>query len=170
MNIKTAKENDAKRIYELMLSVYEGLSNKEIFMCDDLDYVERHIEKEGFTVLAEEDSKLAGFLMVRFPMASEDNLGRDLKLAEETLFRVAHLESAVVSPTFRGMGLQGKMIQYAIETLKKTGYRFLCATVSPDNPASYLTLERAGLEHKLTKEKYGGKMRRIYMREINQEL
>ena len=39
------------------------------------------------------------------------------------------------------------------------------ATVSPDNPASYQSFEKNGYKYMVTKEKYHGLVRKIYLKE-----
>ncbi len=75
------------------------------------------------------------------------------------------MESVAILPEARGMGLQHRMM---IEAERYIGeeYHYLIATVSPYNPPSYTSTEKAGYENVLTKEKYGGKLRRIYLKKI----
>ena len=47
-----AEQEDAEKIAGLMHEVHEGMKNQDHFVCDDLDYVRRHIEEEGFILLA----------------------------------------------------------------------------------------------------------------------
>lgn len=96
----------------------------------------------------------------------EDNLGRDIDLDEDKLKQGVHMDSAVVLPEYRGMALQSKMLKYAEEYIDKNKCKYFIATVSPENPASYKSLEKNGYQLMVTKEKYGGLMRRIYLKEV----
>ena len=78
------------------------------------------------------------------------------------LDKVVHMESVAVLPEYRGYHLQEKMLRYAEECIDKKQYSYLLATVSPDNPASYHSFEKCGYALVMTKEKYGGLLRRIY--------
>ena len=106
-----------------------------------------------------------GSLILRIPDA-EDNLGKDIGFSEEECQRVIHVESAVVAPLYRGNALQRRMLQIAETMIDRVKYSYLMATVSPDNPASYKTLESLGYELIVTKEKYDGLMRRIYRKAL----
>lgn len=169
-NISRAKMADAIKIYDLMTSVYEKLDNKSLFFCDDLEYVKNHVEKYGFIVKvvdnekAESDEKIVASLIVRFPKDLEDNLGRDVGIAE--LLKVAHIESVVVAMDYRGYGLQDKMIKFAEEIIVQRGYTYLMATVSPDNKHSLANFEKNGYEVVKIKEKYGGMIRAILLKKI----
>lgn len=164
--IRVADGTDAQTIYDLMVEVYEQLENKSLYVCDDLAFVKRHISQEGFTVVAcTKEDQIVGSLILRIPDA-EDNLGKDIGFSEEECQRVIHVESAVVAPLYRGNALQRRMLQIAETMIDRVKYSYLMATVSPDNPASYKTLESLGYELIVTKEKYDGLMRRIYRKAL----
>lgn len=163
-HISMANSQDSIEIYSLMRKVYDKLEDKSLFFCDDLDYVQRHIESEGFAIKVEQDGKLVASLIVRFPMDDEDNLGNDVGISE--LHKVAHLESIVVDEECRGNGLQDKMIKCAEEIIRESGYTYLMATVSPDNKYSLDNFERNGYEVMKIKEKYGGMMRAILLKNV----
>lgn len=164
---RVAEAKDTQKIHNLMVEVYEQLENKSLYVCDDLAFVKRHISHEGFTVVAcTKEDKIVGSLILRIPDA-EDNLGKDIGFSEEECQRVIHVESAVVAPLYRGNALQRRMLQIAETMIDRVKYSYLMATVSPENPASYKTLEKAGYELIVTKEKYGGLMRRIYRKKLN---
>ncbi len=158
--ISQAELKDVTNIHNLMKAVYEKLEDKTLFFCDDLEYVQRHIEKEGFAIKVEQDGKLVASLIVRFPGDAEDNLGKDVNIHE--LKKVAHIESIVVDEKYRGNGLQDRMIKFAEEVIFQRGYIYLMATVSPDNKHSLDNFKRNGYEAMMIKEKYGG-LRRVIL-------
>lgn len=173
---RLAHKGEASKIHKLMEYVYESVADKDTFVCDDLSYVEKHIEEKGFVVVAEEisadsdESKkgsegIVACLIVDFPSDGQENLGRDIELAEKSLCKVVHMDSAVVHPKHRGQGLQGQLLAFAEGEIGKQwmpGPFYLMATVSPVNQASATTLEKLGYICRCTKEKYGGLTRRIY--------
>lgn len=165
--LRKAGLEDAENIYAIMRRVTDALTDKSLFVCDDLDYVRTQLKTGGFGVVAcNKDNEIVASFIIRYPHRSEDNLGRDIHFTEEQLDFVAHMESVVVLPKYRGRHLQEKMLRYAEELIDTNRYHYLLATVSPDNPASYLSFERNGYSHIITKEKYGGLQRRIYLKEI----
>jgi len=167
MLLTIASEDQADEIYHVMKAVYEQLEDKNLYVCDDLEYVKLHIKEAGFTVVAcNEDAEIVGVFLVRYPGLDEDNLGRDIGMKQEQLNQVVHMESAVVLPQYRGRGLQQAMLKYAEQVIDKSKYKYFCATVSPDNPWSYHVFEKNGYQLKITKEKYAGLMRRIYIKEV----
>ena len=165
--LKKASKEDVSEIYALMQKVYDGLEDKTLFICDSMDYVEEQIRKDGFAVIAcNKAGKLIGAFIFRYPQLEEDNLGRDIFLEERELKKVVHMEAAVVLPEYRGRGLQSGLLKYGEKLIDKNRYKYFMATVSPKNPASYKTLEKQGYHCMTTKEKYHGKIRRIYLKEV----
>ena len=164
---KLAQKDDAKIIYEIMNETYQNLENKNTFVCDTLNEIEEWLEKKGFGIIAyNNQKKIIGFLIVSYPGHSKKNLGYDIGLPKKELEKVAHMESTVVIPKYRGKGILQKLIQYAEKTIDRNNYKYFLATVSPDNPASFISLEKNGYQHIITKTKYNNLTRRIYLKKI----
>jgi ribosomal protein S18 acetylase RimI-like enzyme len=150
-----------------MRRVYDFLEDKSLYVCDDLEYVKAHIDKEGFIIVAEGNmGEMEAALIVRYPMDKEDNLGGDIGLAGEELKSVVHMESVFVLPEYRGRHLQVKLLEYAQALIDTKQFKFFLATVSPENTASCKSFEESGYELAATKEKYGGLLRRIYCKRL----
>lgn len=89
------------------------------FVDDDEAYVASHLENKGFIVVAQERSgAIAGFMIIHFPGIDAKNLGRHLKLSEEQLLQVVHMDSVAVLPQYRGNHLQKELIAAAEELLE----------------------------------------------------
>lgn len=165
--IRKASVDEAEAMHRVMCRAAEALRDKTLYVCDDLDYVKHYIQADGFGVVAcNEEQAIVGIFLCRFPGREENNLGRDIHLAETELDQVVHMESAAVLPEYSGNHLMERMTGYAQELIDRGKYRYLLATVSPDNPASFKTLEKCDFQAVMTKEKYGGLMRRIYKKEL----
>lgn len=165
--IRFAEESDAIATHKLMEEVYNRLEDKSLYIWDNLDYVKEQIKGNGFAIVScNEEGKIIGSFIFRYPYQSADNLGRDINLPKGYLSEVVHMESSVVLPEYRGNDLQLKMLQYAEKLIDTSKYHYFMATVSPNNPASYKSFEKAGYKHISTKEKYDGLLRRIYLKEV----
>ena len=167
--IQRADNNQIPEMHVLIMQVWEGVENKDLFVIDGttIEWLQRIMDGKGFGVTARTpEGELAGLLIVCFPGADEDNMGWDIGLKEEELARVVHMDTAVVAEKHRGHGLERRMLEYAENCLKGTQYRYLMATVSPDNPPSLRSGERIGYHVVMTKEKYGGYLRHILLKEI----
>lgn len=164
--IEYATENDVPGI---MLIIKEGLfllPCPDWFVNDTEEFYSRHIEQEGFTLKAMTDNKLAAFLTIRFPKEAPDNCGYDLDYKKDMLLRVAHIETCVVHPDFRGNHLEARLIREAEYILKQTSYDLLLGTVHPDNIASVKSFLNNGFRIEKTLKKYGGMLRHIMYKQI----
>ena len=176
--IKRAIPEDAEVLISIMEEVTAGLTNREWFIDDDADYIRAHIgnvpvagEDCGFTLKAvtQKDDKevIAGFFMVDFPGTGERNLGHHIGLEEARLNKVAHMDSVVILPQFRGHKLQFKLIGAAEEVLRReTDYTIWMATVHPDNKYSLSNVEAHGYEVVAEATKYGGFRRYVLKKEL----
>lgn len=169
ITFRRAQLSESGKLHELMVMVYEAMDDKSMFVCDNEQYIKDHIEEQGFIIVAEDKDKPVGLAMFRFPGFAEDNLGHDIGLEEADFLKVSHAESALVHPDYRGMHLQARMIEYGINLIDHRKYRYLCATVAPDNVASRKTLEGLGFIAVAKKEKYGGLTRLIMKKELTIE-
>lgn len=191
-SICMAEEKDVEDIYRLMCEAKAGLVNPDFYETDDKKYVARHINEEGFTLIAKYKDLPVAFLMLRYPGMSEDNLIMDMiglkggkyvpllgihevnlsvdKDAEDAAITVirkktVHFESAAVSEAFRGYGLQKRMIKEALEILKLKEFLFYLATVHPENTASLKSLKEFGFKEIGRLIKYGGMERLLLFRD-----
>lgn len=176
--IKRALPEDAEVLISIMEKVTAGLINREWFMDDDADYIRSHIghvpvagEDCGFVLKAVTriDGKevVAGFFMVDFPGTGERNLGHHIGLKEAGLAGVAHMDSVVILPQFRGHKLQFRLIEAAEDVLQReTDYTIWMATVHPDNKYSLNNVLAHGYEVVAEAIKYGGYRRYVLKKEL----
>ena len=173
-----AVPEDAPVLSHIMDVVASGMENPEWFMKDDLEYITGHIghiplqkEDAGFIIKAvvasADKEEVAGFFMVAFPGNIEKNLGHHIGLSEAELLQVAHMDSVVILPEFRGHGLQYQLIKEAERVItNETGYHILMATVHPDNKYSLKNVLAHEYEVVAEALKYGGFRRYIVKKEI----
>lgn len=176
--IVRAIPQDAEKLSQIMDQVSAGMDHPEWFVKDDLSYIKEHIGHAplrgndlGFILKAvaniDEQEQIAGFFMVAFPGLSEKNLGHHIFLSEKELLKVAHMDSVVILPQYRGHGLQYQLIAEAEKVItKESGYRILMATVHPDNKYSLGNVLAQGYEVAAEALKYGGYRRYIMKKEI----
>lgn len=167
ITIRRAERNDELKITSVMEQASHSLPDSSWFVADDVEFVIRHLEKEGMTLLAFIKEEPAGYLMIRIPETAEDNLGWDLQLSHDELMCVAHMESIAVLPQFRGLGVAGKLLMQGEEILRQKGYSNLLATVHPNNLASLHNFEKLGYGIKKKVLKYGGKERLIVYKQLH---
>lgn len=168
MNFKfrNAEEHDLPIIMDLIMEAKRKVPDPEWFETEDIEFAGKHISEEGFTILAEQEGRIAGMMMVRIPGEQEDNLGEYLNLTDSRMNQVAHLEIAVVAPEFQGNSLQYRLCCMAEERLKEQGYTYLMATVHPENIYSLRNMEKLGMARAAKVRKYGGKLRYVMWKKI----
>lgn len=164
--IRNAVEKDVCEIEKVMNEVSSQLADRTLYVTGDRAYIQNHISEQGFTVLAVCGERVAGFLIVHLPGETPDNLGYDAGLPREEIPYVGHMDSAAVREEYRGHGIQRMMMMEGEIQLKRRGYRYAMATVSPDNPYSLENCRKLGYQTAAAKRKYGGLLRLIVMKNL----
>ena len=145
-----------REAYEIVNKVDQGMNVPEWFVAETYEEFDFWMKKErGLLYLAVDEEGKAGA-----------NLRYDLGMEQEKLKLCAMMDTAAVLPEFRGHYLQYKMMQHAEGDLRQMGYRYLLCTVHPENVFSRSNVMKQGYQKMLTKEKYGGFLRDIWMKNI----
>ncbi len=79
---------------------------------------------------------------------------------------MAHMDTAVVLPQYRGAHLQRRLMKAAEKELRKEGFRYLCCTVHPDNRYSRESVLSQGYHVAASVKKYGGYPRDILVKDL----
>lgn len=140
--------------------------NTNEFYFDNYEFYKYHLNKGGKILGCYVNDRLIAYGALIFPGFDNENLGYDLKLEKEELLKVAHLDSVAVHPDYRGNKLQYQLICLLEKIAIEKGYRHLYSTVSPTNKYSINNLLKLGLEIKIEKEKYDGKIRLILYKSL----
>ena len=167
--ILRADANDISVFSHILQTVWSNMEHQDWFAIDDDVYITRMLTtKEGLCYKAIETATgaVAGLFMVALPGLGEANLGHDIGFTEEQLLQTAIMDSAAILPEYRGHHLQYRLMQTAEADLKDMGYRYLTVTVHPDNHSSHNTITRQGYRFIRQKEKYGGLLRDILLKEL----
>ncbi len=136
---------DVPVIRAMMDEAVRNLPDRAWYIDDPSSYIEKHIEQEGYILKYICEGMPAGFLIIRHPGLSEDNLGYYLQYSEEKLPAVSHIESTVVLRAYQGRGIFSSLLESAIEVeneSKKDGRRYVLTTAHPDNHYSSRILEK----------------------------
>lgn len=168
--IEIASESDIENIITIIQKVLNNMPNSDWFAADNAEYIHEILKKKKGTcykAIEIETGKTAGIFIVTYPGESEENLGYDIGLQLSELKYVAHMDTAAVLPEYRGNKLQFSFMEKAELDLKKFGYRFLMCTIHPQNIYSKNIAISQGYKVMTTKEKYGGYVRNILLKEIH---
>lgn len=169
VQIRRVSAERLREAAEIVRAVESRMVQKEWFVAESYEEFKRWMSADrGLLYLASDmdSGKAAGMFFAVLPGMEPENLGYDIGMKETELGQVALMDTAAVLPEFRGMGLQYRMMQEAERDLKRMGYRYLMCTVHPENRFSRENVRRQGYRHVMTKEKYGGYLRDIWMKEL----
>lgn len=133
------------------------------------------LSKEEFTVILSEhelmigvfiEEKMIAFRAMLKPEIDKAHLGIDAGLTTEELPKVIYSEISNVDPDYRGNGLQSFMGKLLMKRFDGKRFNYVCATVAPQNIPSLKDKLELGLEIVALKEKYGGKLRYILIKDL----
>jgi GNAT superfamily N-acetyltransferase len=154
--MRLISERELEEVIKLEMHVYEKLPNKQVLCVDGYDEMLEDMKKGAKIIgVFNQANQLIAYRYVGFPGINDKNLGYDIKLPQQELISVAHLETTVVHPDYRGNGLQSLTLQHTIPLIKELGYKHLLCTVSPQNFYSLFNIMKNGLKVKALKRKYG---------------
>lgn len=161
ISVRLATLKDANNISQLMLDVYNNLTDKTLYVCNDIEYVKEQLSGNGFGVVAEYNGDIVGSFILRYPGMSESNIAADAELCLSEYPKVIHFESLVVKSGYRGLGIGYKMVEFAYDSITAPNIKHCFATVAPHNGASLSVFMKAGFRPIIQKEKYNGLKRII---------
>jgi hypothetical protein len=166
--VRKLSAKDIGQVLALQDTVIDALDNKQILQ--PLAYEEfRYIaEGNGLMIGVFAEGKLIAFRALMIPPIDEEHLGLDIGLKKEELKDVIYQEISNVHPDYRGNGLQKKMAALIMEQLKEMGrsFQYVCCTVMPFNLPSLKDKFSQGMIIRALKEKYGGRLRYVFVKEI----
>lgn len=156
------------KIMELQQNIYDGIENKDFYVCSDKEEFENAINGKGKVigcVSLINNELIAIGVYIEYGYENH-NYGYDIQIQGEELLKVGQVESTLVSESYRGNGLQKIMCEILEELGRKATMKYICATAAPDNRYSVHTFEKLGYNIMVDKLKYGGLRRYVFMKEI----
>ena len=165
--ISCLHEENINEILLLHPMVKETLKEDDMFYFDDYDFYKYQLHKGSKILGCYIDNQLIAYGVMIFPGYDPENLGYDLNFNQDELIFVAHLDSFLVHPHYRGNKLQYRFSILMEKIALEKGYKHLCSTAAPSNIPSLNNLIDLGLEIKLEKMKYGGKQRYILYKALS---
>lgn len=153
--MKLIEDVNLYEIQKLQEFVYDRLPQKEVLVTDSIQTMAKDLKEGGFVLgVYNGCEQLVAYRFVTFPKQIEHNLGMDIALGDHELQQVAHLETTLVHPAYRGNSFQSETLAQALPIIESRGYRHVLSTVSPLNPYSLYNVMHHGLRIKALKRKY----------------
>ncbi len=116
---------------------------------------------------AEEEGEILAFLLIHFPETEEEHLGDYLKLSDGDKRLTAIWTLWPCGPEQGQRASAASSRFWGEETLRAQGYRYLCATVHPDNRYSRANFLELGYHEVARALKYGGLPRIVMCKKVN---
>ena len=121
-SISQIEPSDLPTVLDCMNEIYRELPEKSWFSMDEREDLIRYMTVSGFglkaeAVAADGRKELAAVFVARTSDLGDENLGSYLEPDDLQLSLVAHMEIAMVRSSYRGNGLQKKLMEAAEEQL-----------------------------------------------------
>ncbi|GLV65703.1 hypothetical protein Bmyc01_43720 [Bacillus mycoides] len=157
-----------EQILSLQNVVVEALEDKGRLQPLSLEEFQYILEGNGMMIGAFIENELIAFRALLVPPIDDEHLGLDIGLLESELHRVIYQEISNVHPNCRGNGMQKILAAVIMGELQKedSKYDYVCCTVAPFNIPSLKDKFAQGMEIAALKEKYGGSMRYVFVKEL----
>lgn len=157
-----------EQILSLQNVVIETLEDKSRLQPLSLEEFQYILEGNGMMIGAFIENELIAFRALLVPPIDDEHLGLDIGLPESELHRVIYQEISNVHPNCRGNGMQKILATVIMDELQKedSKYDYVCCTVAPFNIPSLKDKFSQGMEIAVLKEKYGGSLRYVFVKEL----
>lgn len=160
---------DRDCVLSLQQTGYESMENKEFLSVLSEEEVDRLLSSKGLVVGVFIEGELIAFRALLSPAEDDkEHLALDINVELQEVF---YQEITVVHPDYRGNRLQQLLAGVVMyEWVKRgRGGRYVCATVAPFNFPSLKDKFSQGMWIAALKEKYGGKLRYVFVKDLKVE-
>ncbi|MDA1920155.1 GNAT family N-acetyltransferase [Bacillus cereus group sp. BcHK140] len=152
-------------LQNVVVEALEDKSRLQPLSQEEFQYI---LEGNGMMIGAFIENELITFRALLVPPIDDEHLGLDIGIPERELHRVIYQEISNVHPNWRGNGMQKILATVIMDELQKedSKYDYVCCTVAPFNIPSLKDKFAQGMEIAALKEKYGGSMRYVFVKEL----
>ena len=155
-------------LQNVVVEALEDKSRLQPLSQEEFQYI---LEGNGMMIGAFIENELTAFRALLVPPIDDEHLGLDIGLPESELHRVIYQEISNVHPNYRGNGIQNILATVIMDELQKedSKYDYVCCTVAPFNIPSLKDKFAQGMKIAALKEKYGGSMRYVFVKELRED-
>lgn len=160
-DFRSAGPEDIDKVLELQQTIMYALPEKDMYAPYTREETMHELENYP-CYIAEINGEIAGY-SVLIPNDPDDpeNYGHHFNYDREQLAKTASLDLTMVTPKYRGLGLQRTFNKLRIGKALEMGATEALTTISPDNPYSYRNFLVLNFDIVDERELYGGKKRYI---------
>lgn len=160
---------DLPSILKLQSKVVGALPNPELLQPLTTGEFTNILNDESLMIGIFIDRKMIAFRAMLVPENDEEGLGADIGLSEKAFPSLIYSEISNVDPDYRGNGLQTYMGKLLVNNINLKQFQYILATVAPSNIPSIKDKFSLGMEIAVLKEKYGGKLRFLFVKDLYKE-
>lgn len=166
VEFRHADESDIDDVVKLQNTIVDALPDKDVYATSTRDEYLTQL-KEDVCFVAVCDGEMAGFsVLVPNDPDNERNYGKYLNYDREQKAKTASFDLTMVSPRFRGYGIQRIFNKLRTGEAVRMGAKEGLTSISPDNPYSYRNFLVLNFEIIEEREMYGGKKRYLLRKEF----
>lgn len=167
-DVRRMDESDFDQLQKLNANIMDHLANPDFYYPPyDTDLLKLCL-REGLAVGIFSKNRLIAYQLSYFPEFKEDNLGWDVCLPQERLKDAATFHGIAVHSEYKNNRFGSVLTECVLNIMNEYGCRDIMATCHPDNIHSLRILLQNGFAVRKLKYKYGGKLRYVLHREVNQ--
>lgn len=164
IQIRKCIPTDLSTILNLQETIFQGLDNPSILRRNTKEIFAQCLEESNCTIGVYDGEKMAGVIILVEPSGGETDLRKNLKC--HTVENAADFKLVMIRKEYRGLGLQHSLMWVLEKIAYQKGYKYLCVSVSPDNPYSRRNIINSGYEFDHQEVLYGGLEREVYVKKL----
>ena len=167
MELRRCQTSDLQAIIDLNEAIYAALPDKSVLRHNSPEMIASCLEEPNVTLGIWDGSVLVAIGMLYVPLCLEEDHFHDLDLQGD--YKSANQKLFLVRESYRGQGLQRRLIREVEKVAVARGFNLLCTTVAPNNDFSINNFLKEGYVYAKTEEKYGGLVRNLYYKFVNKK-
>ena len=167
MELRRCQTSDLQAIIDLNEAIYAALPDKSVLRHNSPEMIASCLEEPNVTLGMWDCNMLVAIGMLYVPQCLEEDHFHDLDLQGD--YKSANQKLFLVRESYRGQGLQRRLIQEVEKVAIARGFNLLCTTVAPNNDFSINNFLKEGYVYAKTEEKYGGLVRNLYYKFVNKK-
>lgn len=168
--VRKLAAEDMEEIVEVQEKVVRAMEGPGILQPLTKEEYQYILDGKGLMIGAFAGNEMIAFRALLIPPIDDEHLGRDIGLPENELPKVLYQEISNVLPDYRGNQLQKILATVIMDELGREDhhFRYICCTVAPFNIPSLKDKFAQGMQIAALKEKYGGSLRYIFVKELKE--
>ena len=160
MELRRCQPSDLQAVIDLNETIYSVLPDKSVLRHNSPEMIASCLEEPNVTLGIWDGSVLVAIGMLYVPLCLEEDHFHDLDLQGD--YKSANQKLFLVRESYRGQGLQRRLIREVEKVAVARGFNLLCTTVAPNNDFSINNFLKEGYVYAKTEKKYGGLLRNLY--------